>query len=151
MTTPSGFNCETCGTFHAYSVYALAHCDVELMHTCSTCGAQHSILDCTAKLLTPGVKPAEAPAPVLAPAAVESVVAAPVVEEPPADQFRKGDVWNNSRGTPFLVQVIRQGVAHMVNLKTHRTYNRPWDDLGWKSGRPWVRVSCGAQAVKAGK
>ncbi len=62
---------------------------------------------------------------------------------PDADQFRPGDVWNNSRGTPHRVLRIERRVAYMVNEVSGRTYSRPWDDLGWKSGRPWVRVSCG--------
>lgn len=64
-------------------------------------------------------------------------------QEPPADCFRVGDTWENSRGTRHQVLKVERGVAHMINERTQRTYNRPWDDLGWKSGRPWVRISCG--------
>lgn len=63
--------------------------------------------------------------------------------EPDPDQFRVGDVWENSRGTPHRVIRVERGIAHMVNEKTGRTHNRAWDDIGWKSGRPWVRLSCG--------
>ena len=60
-----------------------------------------------------------------------------------ADQFRAGDVWENSQGTRHRVLSVERLVAHLVNEKTGRTCNQPWDDLGWKSGRLWLRVSCG--------
>lgn len=66
--------------------------------------------------------------------------------QPDADQFRAGDVWENSRGTRHRVLRVERRVAHLVSEKTGRTCNRAWDDLGWKSGRLWVRVSCGAAA-----
>ena len=64
--------------------------------------------------------------------------------EPDADELRAGDVWENSQGTRHRVLRVERRVAHLVNEKTGRTCNRAWDDLGWKSGRLWVRVSCGA-------
>lgn len=70
----------------------------------------------------------------------------PVNREPDANQFRVGDVWENSNGVPHRVLRVESRVAHMVNEKTGRAYRRPWDDLGWKSGKPWVRVSSGRSA-----
>lgn len=71
-------------------------------------------------------------------------LAAPVDKPSPpdADQFRAGDVWENSRGTRHRVLRVERRVAHLVNEKTGRTCSRAWDDLGWKSGRLWVRLSC---------
>lgn len=66
--------------------------------------------------------------------------------EPDADQFRAGDVWENSNGTRHRVLLVERKRAHLVNEKTGRTCNRAWDDLGLKSGRLWVRVSCGSAA-----
>ncbi len=63
--------------------------------------------------------------------------------EPDADCFRAGDVWENSRGARHKVLRIERRIAYMINEGTGRTYHRAWDDLGWKSGRLWVRVSCG--------
>jgi hypothetical protein len=65
-------------------------------------------------------------------------------QEPDADQFRAGDVWENSIGTRFLVKQIRGGAAVLVNQKTGCTVHRAWDGIGAHTGRPWVRVSCGA-------
>ena len=64
--------------------------------------------------------------------------------EPDADQFRKGDMWANSRGTEFQVMRIDGRVAHLVSMSTGRTHARGWDAIGAHSGRPWVRLSCGA-------
>lgn len=64
--------------------------------------------------------------------------------EPDADCFRPGDVWQNSAGNPFRVSRIERGTAHLVALKTGRTHSRPWDAIGAHTGRPWVRLSCGA-------
>ncbi|MFY2597286.1 hypothetical protein ACOTHJ_16025 [Achromobacter xylosoxidans] len=123
MTHPTGYTCKTCNTAHLYPAYVCAHWDEKLDHICGTCGAKHTILRGVATQRQQGTLPSE----------------------PPADQFRPGDVWNNSRGTPHRVDtVVRRGRAHMTNLKTMRTVNRAWDDIGWKSGKPWVRVSCGA-------
>lgn len=65
-------------------------------------------------------------------------------QEPDADCFRKGDVWKNSIGTVFTVEYVGDGLAFLVNTKTGRTHRRAWDAIGAHSGRPWVRVSCGA-------
>ena len=70
---------------------------------------------------------------------------APKAEPPaelPADQFRAGDVWENSQGTRHRVLRVEKRVARMINERTGRTCHRGWDDLGWKTGRIWVRVSC---------
>ena len=64
--------------------------------------------------------------------------------EPDANCFRKGDVWQNSIGTRQRIVRVEAGVAHMVNERTGRTGARKWDDIGAHSGRPWVRLSCGA-------
>ena len=64
--------------------------------------------------------------------------------EPDADRFRAGDVWQNSIGTQFSVEHVGGGLAFLVNLKTGRTQRRAWDAIGAHSGRPWVRVHCGA-------
>jgi hypothetical protein len=64
--------------------------------------------------------------------------------EPDADQFRVGDVWENPQGTRYRVLRVERKRAHLLNEKTGRTSHRAWDDLGCKSGRLWVRVSCGA-------
>ena len=64
--------------------------------------------------------------------------------EPDADCFRKGDVWQNSIGAVFTVEHVGGGMAFLVNTKTGRTHRRAWDAIGAHSGRPWVRVSCGA-------
>lgn len=66
-----------------------------------------------------------------------------VTPEPDANQFRKDDVWTNSAGTRHRVVKVERRVAHLVNEKSGRTANRAWDDLGWSSGRPWVRVHSG--------
>jgi len=63
-------------------------------------------------------------------------------QEPDADQFRKGDVWENSIGNRFFVTHVGGKVAFLVSEKTRRTANRPWDAIGANTGRPWVRVSC---------
>jgi hypothetical protein len=68
----------------------------------------------------------------------------PPKREPDADQFRVGDVWENSIGTRFTVEHVGGGMAFLVNLKTGRTHRRAWDAIGAHTGRPWVRVSCGA-------
>lgn len=67
--------------------------------------------------------------------------------EPDADQFRQGDVWQNSVGTAFTVEHVGNGVALLVNEKTGRTHRREWDAIGAHGGRPWVRLSCGAAAT----
>lgn len=65
--------------------------------------------------------------------------------EPDADRFRVDDVWENSRGTPHRVVSVKMGgKAKLQNLRTGNFVTRAWDDLGWKAGRPWIRVSCGA-------
>jgi len=61
---------------------------------------------------------------------------------PDADCFRKGDVWQNSIGTRFLVTHVGGGFAFLVNEKTGRTARRAWDAIGAHTGRPWVRLSC---------
>lgn len=66
--------------------------------------------------------------------------------ELPADQFRQGDLWQNSRGTRHRVLYVRDRVAHMVNQQTGRTHSRAWDDIGIHSGRPWVRIELGESA-----
>ena len=43
-----GFNCETCGKFHQFSMYVYAHMRDPLTHHCE-CGAKHSIFMATAK------------------------------------------------------------------------------------------------------
>ena len=63
--------------------------------------------------------------------------------EPPAECFRVGDVRQNSRGTPHRVTHVDGGIAYMINEKTGRTYHRGRSDLGWRSGKIWVRLSCG--------
>lgn len=68
--------------------------------------------------------------------------------EPPADQFRQGDLWQNSRGTPHRVLRIENRVAHMINENTGRTHSRAWDDIGVHSGRPWVRLESGSNPSK---
>lgn len=66
-----------------------------------------------------------------------------------ADQFRVGDVWTSPRGIRYtVIRISREKsgrVAHMVNEKTQRTTNRAYDDLGWKTGQVWVRVSSGSE------
>lgn len=125
MTHPTGYTCQTCNTAHNYTAYVFAHWDEKLDHVCGTCGAKHTILRGVATPRQAGT----------------------MISEPPADQFRAGDVWHNSQGTPHRVDsVVKRGRAHLTNLKTMRTANRDWDDLGWKSGKPWVRISCGATA-----
>ena len=70
--------------------------------------------------------------------------------EPEADQFRAGDVWESPRGVRYTVTKVSMRVAHMVNESTHRTANRAYDDLGRKTtGRPWVRISSGAERKEA--
>ncbi|CDQ10553.1 protein of unknown function [Acidithiobacillus ferrivorans] len=70
--------------------------------------------------------------------------------EPEADQFRAGDVWESPRGVRHTITRVSNGVAHMVNENTHRTANRAYDALGWgHSGRPWVRISSGAEVDKS--
>ena len=64
--------------------------------------------------------------------------------QPDAECFRKGDVWQNSIGTQFAVEHVGGQMAFLVNLKTGRTHRRAWDAIGAHSGRPWVRLSCGA-------
>lgn len=44
MAKPAqGFTCE-CGEFHEFGVYAAAHYDIELLHTCPKCSKKHIIL-----------------------------------------------------------------------------------------------------------
>lgn len=57
------------------------------------------------------------------------------------DQFRAGDVWESPRGVRHsVIRVSASGVAYMINENTQRTALRAWDDLGWGTDRPWVRV-----------
>jgi hypothetical protein len=67
-------------------------------------------------------------------------------EELDADQFRAGDVWESPRGVRYTVTRVTMRVAHLVSETTHRTVFRVCDDLGGgPSGRPWVRISSGAE------
>ena len=38
---PKGFICTKCATRHDFGVYAMAHWDTELTHTCAQCKAVH--------------------------------------------------------------------------------------------------------------
>lgn len=40
----SGFVCTKCKKWHAFGAYVMAHCHIELTHTCG-CGARHTVLD----------------------------------------------------------------------------------------------------------
>lgn len=67
--------------------------------------------------------------------------------EPDADQFRVGDVWETPRGFLYRVVAIYGRVAVLragSSGERGRLVRRAWDDIGAHSGRPWVRVSCGA-------
>lgn len=44
-----GFNCETCGKWHQFSMYVFAHSRDVLKHKCDNCGAEHSIVMMHAK------------------------------------------------------------------------------------------------------
>lgn len=74
--------------------------------------------------------------------AVDLTVQSPV-RAPDADQFRAGDIWENSRGTRHRVMLVDAGIAYLVNEKTRCTCKRKRFDIGWDTGRPWVRVLSG--------
>lgn len=63
--------------------------------------------------------------------------------EPEPDQFRADDVWENSRGTPHRVLTVKNGKARLLNLRTGKAISKECGDLGWRAGKPWVRLSCG--------
>lgn len=52
---PKGFNCETCGKWHDFSMYVYAHTTVTLKHKCD-CGAEHKIINLTAEQTKKGKK-----------------------------------------------------------------------------------------------
>ena len=64
--------------------------------------------------------------------------------EPDADCFRVGDKWRSPTG--LVYRIVRAGgrTVTLLNTQTGKTKNRPWDDIGAHTGRPWVRLSCGA-------
>jgi transcription elongation factor Elf1 len=58
-----GFNCETCGKYHAFPMYVFAHMRDLLLITCDKCGAKHEVVMADAKQVTagnPAMKGAEA-------------------------------------------------------------------------------------------
>ncbi len=58
------FICTSCKKRHFFGVYVAAHADEELMHTCDSCGAVHSVLQYVVTLEKPGQlaeRPAEQP------------------------------------------------------------------------------------------
>ena len=63
-------------------------------------------------------------------------------EPPPEDQFRAGDIWLNSRGTPHRVLSVAGGVARLVNELNMKTITKAWDATGTRK-QPWIRLSCG--------
>jgi len=55
----NGFICETCGTFHKFTLYVCAHSDVELIRVCHVCLATHNVLNFEAELIEEGRMPAK--------------------------------------------------------------------------------------------
>jgi hypothetical protein len=49
-----GFKCE-CGEYYPHPAYVIAHWSIELVHTCSICGREHSILGGNVSLISESV------------------------------------------------------------------------------------------------
>lgn len=51
----SGYTCGTCGQYHAFALYVVAHWNTPLTHTCK-CGAVHYVLRGKAQQIKEGKK-----------------------------------------------------------------------------------------------
>jgi hypothetical protein len=58
MSISTGYNCTSCGKFHEYSAYLVAHRMERIQHTCDLCGAIHTLYDGYAYRWKPGHVPA---------------------------------------------------------------------------------------------
>jgi hypothetical protein len=63
-------------------------------------------------------------------------------DEPDADQFRVGDVWETTRGFLYRVIEVRRGGQAILRAGSvgdgGRIVRKQWDGIGW-----WRRVSWG--------
>jgi len=64
--------------------------------------------------------------------------------EPDADCFRIGDEWRSPAGV--VHRIVRSGgrTVTLLNTTNGKVQFRQWDAIGANTGRPWVRVFCGA-------
>lgn len=61
MSTSTGYNCKSCGKWHAYTPYMIAHQGERVQHRCDLCGAVHMMFEGAAYLWSPGHTPRHLP------------------------------------------------------------------------------------------